>query len=552
MKKLFLLMFLICYIFFSCSNKKQERALNNEDTTQIKKLTIKDRINEYVTITLKPDISNLSANEKKMLSYLIDAANVIDEIFWLQSYGNKDTLFNKLKTEEEKLLCEINYGPWDRLNNNEPFIEGVGKKPIGAGFFPPDIKYFPFLSMKFEDKISMYTVIKKDEEGNLYTEPYHKAYANYLTKASNYLLMAADLCPDKDFRNFLRKRAESLLNDDYYSSDLLWMDLKNNKIDIVIGPVNCEEDQFIHTKTTYEAYILLTDIELTKKYERLNDYLEKIKNSIPLPENYLKQIIFSKPNVVIYDGVYFAGWPNAGAKQISINYPKDGRILIEKGCKKLQFKNVQRAKFDNILLPLAKILIAPEYHKNITFEAFFINNIAYEISDAVVVKGTVTNKGPAKEALKDYYPTINSLKADLLYIYIITQLNELGALKETTLENHYYSYLANLLRSIRFGSVIAQGSSSLIALNMLLKLKAFEKTKEGFYIVNMEKMKEVITKLTKDVLKVLAEGDIPTAKSWIDIYGNISPEMSEDIKKIKKAGIPVDIRYIQGKSVLNL
>lgn len=540
------------FILFSCSSDKQEKKTTNEDTLQTKKMTIKDRINQYVTITLNPDISGLTNEEKKMLSYFIDAADVINEIFWLQSYGDKDSLFSKLKTEEERLLCEINYGPWDRLNDFEPFIEGVGKRPIGGGFFPPDIKYFPFLSMKFEDKISMYTIIKKDAEGNLYTEPYHKAYADYLTKASNYLLMASEICRDKDFKTFLRKRSESLLNDDYYTSDLLWMDLKNNKLDIVIGPVNSEDDQFIHTKTTYEAYVLLTNIELTKKYEKLNDYLEKIRKSIPLPENYLQQIIFSKPNVVIYDGIYFAGWPNAGAKQISINYPKDGRIIMEKGCKKLQFRNVQQAKFDNILLPIAKVLIDPQSIQHINFESFFLNNIAYEISDAVVVRGTVNNKGPAKEALKDYYPTINSLKADLMYIYIITELNKLGALKETTLESHYYTYLANLLRSIRFGKAIAQGSSSVITLNMLLKLKAFEKTKNGYYKVNIEKMKEVVTKLTKDVLKVLAEGDIPTAKSWIDIYGNISQEMNEDILKIKKAGVPVDIRYIQGKSVLNL
>ena len=242
--------------FYSCDNSiKTENQVNEDSVSTTKKLTVKERLSQYASFTLTTDLSQFNANEKEMLSYLIDACQSIDEIFWLQTYGNKDTLFSKLKTAEEKQYCSINYGPWDRLNDNEPFIEGVGKKPIGAGFYPSDIKYFPFIDMKFEDKLSMYTIIKRAEDGSLYTQPYHEAYKDLLTKAANSLKKAAEKSPDKAFSNYLIKRAESLLNDDYYSSDKIWIDL-NSKYDIVIGPYESEEDRFINTKTSYEAYLL--------------------------------------------------------------------------------------------------------------------------------------------------------------------------------------------------------------------------------------------------------------------------------------------------------
>lgn len=547
------LLIVFSVVLVACSNEDKKTSTEQIDTAtaEVKPLTIEERLNQYASFTLNTDLSNFTQNEKKMLGYLIDACSVIDEIYWLQNYGNKDTLFAKLKDEKEKEYCLINYGPWDKLNDNEPFIEGVGKKPLGASFYPHDIKYFPFIDMKFEDKLSMYTVIKRGEDGSLYTEPYHIAYKDYLEKAANYLRKAAEFSPDKNFSKFLIKRAESLLTDDYYSSDIIWVDL-NSKYDIVIGPYESEDDRFINTKTAYEGFVLIKDMEWSKNFKEYSKYLPEIKQSFNLDEKYKNQIHLANTNIGVFDAIYYAGWPNAGPKQISTNRPKDGRILMEKGSRKLQFKNTMKAKFDKILKPITDLLLDSSQRNNVKFEGFFINNVSYEIADAIMIKTTVNNKGPVKDALKDYYPTINSLKADILNMYILTKLQEKGVIKEITLLDNYVIFLSNIIRSVRFGAAFSQGSSNLMAFNMLQKQNAFERTENGTYKVNFERMKEVINRLSKEILTVLCEGDYATAKSWVEIYGNMSPELQKDIQKISKSGIPVDIKFEQGKKILGL
>ncbi len=553
MKNIVFFIFVSMVFFIACnSNTSQRNNLTAEDTITVKKLTIKERLNQYASFTLTTDLNQYSKQEKEMLSLLIDAAKIMDEIYWLQTYGNKDTLFPKLKTPEEKEYCEINYGPWDRLNDNEPFIEGVGKKPMGAGFYPSDIKYFPFIDMKFEDKLSMFTVIKRSDDGSLYTQPYHVAYESYLKQAAELLRKAAQKSPDKAFANFLQKRATALLTDDFYASDLLWVDL-NSTYDLDIGPFEFEDDRFINTKAAYEAILMIKDKAWSKKLETYSKYLPEIKNSFDIPENYKSQIVLANTNIGVFDAIYYAGWPNAGPKQISTNRPKDGRILMEKGGRKLQFKNSMKAKFDKILKPISDILIDKNERENVKFEGFFINNVTYEIADAIMVKTTVNGKGAVKDALKDYFPTINSLKADILNMYILTQLQEKNVISEATLLDNYVIFIANVLRSVRFGAAFSQGSSNIMAFNMLYKMKAFERdSTTGTYKVNPDKMKEVIIKITKNILTVLAEGDYNTAKSWIEIYGTMSPELQKDIQKISKAGIPIDIKFEQGKEVLGL
>ncbi|MCX7862430.1 MAG: Zn-dependent hydrolase [Bacteroidales bacterium] len=545
----------IAVLAVSCdTSTDNQKNITTEDTIKPEVLSISDRLHQYAEVELTTDISAFSATEKELLKHLIDACNEIDNIFWIQSTGKiKDSTLVLAKTPEEKEYCIINYGPWDRIRDNEPFIEGVGKKPIGAGFYPHDIKYFPFIDMKFEDKLSMFTVIKRADDGSLYTEPYHKAYAPYLKKAAEKLEKAATLSTDKNFAKFLKLRAQSLLNDDYYTSDVFWLENVNSKIDIVIGPTDFEEDKFINTKASFTAYLLIKDFEWSNKFESISHYLPSIKETLPLPDNFKNQIVISTPNIGVYDAIFYAGWGNGGPKQISINHPKDGRIIMEKGSRKLQFKNSQKAKFDKILKPIADILIDSSERNNVKYEGFFINNVSYEIADAIVVKTTINGKGPVKDALKDYFPTINSLKADILSMYILTKLQEKKLISDVTLLDNYVVFVSNIIRSVRFGAAFSQGSSNLIAFNMLHKMKAFERNpKTGTYKINFEKMKDVIQKIAKDILTVMLEGDYATAKSWVDIYGNMSDELQNDVKKISKAGIPIDIKFKQGKEVLGL
>jgi hypothetical protein len=537
----------------SCGTGDNNQNQQVNDTTSAKKLTVTERLNQYAVIPLTSDLSKLSEKDKEMLSLLINACKIMDEIFWMQAYGIKDSLYASLKNPEEAKLCDINYGPWDRLNSNEPFLESFSKKPIGAGFYPSDIKYLPFIDMKFEDKLSMYTVVKRSEDGSLYTQPYHIAYKEQLEKAAELLKKAAKISDNKDFAKFLNLRAESLLNDDYYTSEMFWMDMESNNIDIIIGPVESEEDRFINTKTAYEAFILIKDQEWSNKLKDYSSMVPEIKNQLPLDELYKNQIVFTKTNIGVYDAIFYSGYANAGAKNISINHPKDGRILMEKGSKKMQFKNAMKAKFDKILQPISNILISEAERKNIKFDAFFINNVNYEIADAIVVKTTVNNKGPVKEALKDYYPTINSLKADILNLYIISKLHEKGVIKEVELLDNYVIFMSNILRSVRFGATYSQGSSNIICFNVLQEMQAFTRDeKTGTYSVNLEKMKSSIEKFSVEVMRILAEGDYTAAKEIIESKGNMLPTLQEDLKRISSAGIPIDITFEQGEQVLGL
>lgn len=548
-------LFLVITFITSCGNgdNKEQNQQQVLDTTPAKKLTVEEILKEYAVVPLKTDLSKLSEKDKQVIKLLIEACKAMDDIFWLQGYGQKDSLFAMLKTPEEKKLCEINFGPWDRLNDNEPFIEGVGKKPIGSGFYPRDIKYLPFIDMKFEDKLSMYTVIKRADDGSLYTQQYHIAYKEYLEKASKLLKKAAVLSENKDFAKFLDLRADALLNDNFYESDINWMDLESNNIDIVIGPIGSEEDRFINTKTDYEAYLLIKDIDWSNKLKAYSQTVSEIKNQLQLTDNYKNQIVFTKSNIGVYDAVYYGGWANSGAKMLSINHPKDGRILMEKGNKKLQFKNVMKAKFDKILQPISNTLISENQRKNIKFEAFFIDNLIYEISDAIVVKTTINNKGPVKDALKDYYPTINSLKADILNLFILTKLQEKGEIKEVELIDNFVVFMANILRSVRFGSTVSQGSSTLILFNVLQEDGAFSRDeKTGTYLVDIEKMKSSIETFSVRVMKILAEGDYNSAKELIESKGDMLPVLQKDLLRISEAGIPTDIIFEQGEEVLGL
>ncbi len=553
----------VIFIFFiavgifltSCGNdnNNQNQQTQITDTVKAPKLTVPERLKEYATITLNTDLSRLSEKEKQMIPLLINACKIMDEIFWLQAFGVKDSLFSKLNSDEEKKLCDINYGPWDRLNDNEPFIESYSKKPIGAGFYPSDIKYLPFIDMKFEDKLSMFTVVKRAEDGSLYTQPYHVAYELYLEKASDYLKQAASLSENKEFADFLKMRAEALLTDDYYKSDLSWLNLTNNKIEIIIGPIESEEDRFINTKTAYEAFLLIKDFEWSEKLKGYSSMIPEIKNQLNLDEKYKSQIVFSKADIGVFDAIYYGGYSNAGAKNISINHPKDGRILMEKGNRKLQFKNAMQAKFDKIMKPISDILISENERKNVKFDAFFINNLTYEMADAIVVKTTVNNKGPVKDALKDYYPTMNSLKADILNLFLITKLHEKGVIKEVELLDNYVIFMANVLRSVRFGATYSQGSSNIICFNVLQEMGAFSRDeKTGTYSVNFDKMKEAINNFSSTIMKILAEGDYDAAKELIDNKGNMQPELQKDITRISSAGIPTDIVFEQGAEVLGL
>lgn len=557
MKKITAILIIASFLAYSLNSCKTETTeqesgktdkVENEETED---KTIKEKIAEYATVRLTTNVDSLSESQKEVIKYLIKASDIIDNIYWKQTFGDNTELLSKLKNDDTAEFVKINYGPWDRLRADEPIIDSIGKKPIGANFYPPDIKYLPFISLRFEDKLSMYTLLRRNDDGDLYTIPYHKAFKDKLEKVAEYLNKAAKASENKYFADFLKQRAKDMLTDKYYESDLKWMDIKNNKIDIIIGPIQSDEDQFINTKTAYQSLILVKDKEWSNK---LCDYIGHVNNlveKIPVEEKY-KNLIGSASDIGVYDAIYYAGRSNAGGKNISINHPKDGRILMEKGNKKLQFKNVMKAKFDKILNPICKELITKDQQQNVKFEAFFINNLFYEIVDGLKIKNTV-NDTKVKNELKNHYNVMRGLKADALRLLFITYLEEEGKLTDTKLEENYLTFVGDLFRSVRFGTTFFQGKSNMILFNNFIENGVISRNEEsGKYSVDIEKMKTQLEPLTARILKILSTGDYDAADRWIKDDGLIKEPLKSDLKRLSEKGVPRDVIFEQGINVLGI
>ncbi|MEM7355871.1 MAG: Zn-dependent hydrolase, partial [Acidobacteriota bacterium] len=360
----------------------EESSSGSADQAEAPPSVSEQLLAKYTTFRLTTDLSHLSDAERQMIPLLIDAAKAMDEGFWRQAYGDKQALLGSVADEGLQRFVEINYGPWDRLANNEPFIDGAGAKPKGANFYPQDMTREEFEAAVGEkpELRSLYTVVERDDEGQLQAVPYSQAYADLYQAAADKLRAAAELAEDPGLRKYLTLRAEALLSDEYFDSDLAWMDMKNNTIDVVIGPIENYEDALFNYKTANEAYVLIKDQAWSEKLQKYAAMLPDLQTGLPVPDEYKKETPGTDSDLGAYDVVYYAGDCNAGSKTIAINLPNDEKVQLQKGSRRLQLKNAMRAKFDKILLPIADVLIAPEQRDKIKFDAFFENTMFHEVA----------------------------------------------------------------------------------------------------------------------------------------------------------------------------
>lgn len=541
------------FSFYSCNNdNKTENNTESEVNTDTVKMTIQDRISQYAVIKLNYDMSKFNDKQKQVISNLIDAAEIVNDIFWDQTYGNKDSLFAMLKSDDEKKYANINYGPWDRLSDNEPFIDNYSRKPLGANFYPSDIKYLPFIQLSFQDKLSMFTLLRKDENGEDYSIPYHEAYKTQIEEICKHLQIAADLSENTEFKNYLLKRIEGLKTDDFYESDAAWVDMKNNPIDFTIGAFDNEEDHFLYIKGAYEASVMVIDTSWTNKFKTYITVIKDLQNELPVSDEYKTQELGANTGIVVCDILYNGGYSNAGPKNIAISRPTDGKVLKQKGSKKLQFKNITEAKFSNILYPISKLLIDSTQLQYIKSESFFENNLFFEICNGIIMNKTIDGKSTVKDALKSNFNIIKNLNNDVLRLFLIRKLNEKGIIQESNINNNFETYLADIFRSVRFGSAHSQGSAAMISFNFYLEKGAIIRNEKGIYKVDFEKMKQANEELAKEVIMIMGDGDIAKAKELIEKYGKVKPDLEKDLLKIRNANIPVDIVFEEGKSTLGL
>jgi len=546
MKKIVILL-VVATAVFSCnstSKKESKMDVNHE---------IKQKADEFVSFKLTSDLTVLTEKEKQMLPLLLEASKIIDDIYWKQAFGDKNLLFSGTLDEYTEKFLNINYGPWERLNNNKPFIQGVGEKPAGANFYPSDITKEEFEAWDESTKTSLYTVVKRGGDRKLKSVPYHIEYKEQIEKAVALVLQAAELAEDAGLKNYLEKRASALLTDEYYESDVAWMEMKNNTIDFVIGPIESYEDQLFGYKAAFEAYILIKDKVWSERLEKYAALLPGLQKALPCEQNYKNETPGIDSDMNVYDALYYGGDCNAGSKTIAINLPNDEKVREDKGSRKLQLKNSMQAKFDKILVPISDVLIAEDQRKHVKFDAFFENTMFHEVAHGLGLGNTVDKTSTVREALKDAYTSIEEGKADILGLWCVNQLNEMGELGDKDMMDNFVTFMAGTFRSVRFGAASAHGKSNMMRFYYFQEAGAFERdAATGTYRVNFEKMKDAMVALSEKILVIQGNGDYVSAKKWIEEQGVIREELQKDLDRIGDVGVPRDIIFEQGAEVWGL
>jgi len=515
-----------------------------------------ERVAKYTTVRLTTDLSQLTERDQRVLGLLIEAAEVMDELFWQQAYGNRDSLMNGITDDATRRYIAINYGPWDRLENNAPFVEGFGAKPEGSNLYPHDItkEEFERAAAASPDAFrSQYTLIRGDDAGALRAVPYSEAFRPQLERAAAKLREAATFADDAGLKRYLELRAAALLSNEYYASDLAWMDMKTNPIDVIIGPIETYEDALFGYKAAFEGLVLVKDRAWSERLARYATMLPALQQGLPVAAQYRAETPGTDSELNAYDVVYYAGDANAGSKSIAVNLPNDERVQLEKGTRRLQLKNAMQAKFDRILLPIANELIAEDQRQHVTFDAFFSNVMFHEVAHGLGIKNTVNGRGTVREALKEHASALEEGKADVLGLYMVTKLHEQGELGSAALEDYYVTFLASIFRSVRFGAASAHGRANMARFNFFAERGAFARDPAtGTYRVDVAKMREAMNALSERILTLQGNGDYDGVDAFVTQYGNISAELQQGLDRVNAAGIPVDVVFEQGREVLGL
>jgi len=508
----------------------------------------------YADFRLTADLSHLSAGQREMIGLLIEASQIMDDLFWKQAFGDDhEQWLDAIADQDVRRFAEINYGPWDRLDGDKPFIDGVGPKPPGANFYPSDMSREEFEAAYLPGKNGLYSLVRRDAAGKLTLVPYHVAYAEELAEAARLLREAAGLADIPDFANYLKLRAAALISDDFQISDMYWMDVKDNVIDVVIGPIETYEDQLFGYRAAYESYVLIKDLDWSDRLSRFATFLPALQEGLPVPEEYKWESPGTDADLNAYDVVYYAGHSNAGSKTIAINLPNDEQVQLEKGSRRLQLKNAMQAKYEKILVPIADMLIDPSQRRHISFDAFFANTMFHEVAHGLGIKNTIDGSSTVREAMLDVASSMEEGKADILGLYMITELHKAGELGDVDLRDYYVTFMTSVFRSVRFGASSAHGKANMLRFNFFLDKGAFVRDAEtGRYRVDFDRMQEAMTELSRLLLTLQGDGDYEGAKALTDSKGVVTPQLQADLDRLMEANIPVDITFQQGVSELGL
>jgi hypothetical protein len=511
-----------------------------------------DVLAKFITVKLEADTASLTRNERRMLPLLVDAAREMHDVFWVQVVGPRDSVLSSIADPAARRLADLMVGPWNRLEDDAPFVAGVGPKPDGANFYPRDMTKAEFErevqggGARADSLKSWYTMIRRDGSGRLSIIPYSRFFAAANQRAAAKVRAAAALAEDPGLRRYLTLLATALVTDRYRPSDMAWMDMKRNRLDIVLGPIEQYEDKLFGYKTAAESFVLVKDLAWSRRLAKYATLLPALQRGIPVAEAYKRERPGTSADLNAYDVVYVSGQANAGVKTIAINLPNDEVVQLQKGARRLQLKNAVRAKFDRILVPIARELIVADQLPRVTFDAFFENVMFHEVAHGLGIKNTIDGKGTVRDALKERYSALEEGKADILGLYMLRQLNAQGEMGKEAIEDNYVTFLASLFRSVRFGASDAHGRANVVAFNFLERQGAFTRGADGKYRVDFARMRTASDSLSRRILVLQGDGDYAGVGALNSDRGAIGAVLKGDLDRLKAKSIPVDVLFDQG------
>jgi hypothetical protein len=516
------------------------------------------KIARFAPTTLTADTSKLTAKDRQALDKIIAAAKLLDPLFLRQVWTGNDALEKKLQADKTAVGRQrlhyfyINDGPWSRLDDKEPFIEGVPKeKPVGASYYPEDMTKDEFNSWLQElsdaDKqkaTGFFHLIRRGPDRKLTIVPYSVAYKEYLAPAAALLREAAALTTNATLKNFLNKRADAFGSDDYYESDVAWMDL-DSPIDVTIGPYETYEDELFSYKAAFESYVTLRDDAETAKLAKFSGHLQELENNLPIDPRYRNPKLGAASPIRVVNEVFASGEGNSGVQTAAFNLPNDERVVKEKGSKRVMLKNVQDAKFNKTLIPISKVVLDPAEQPALAFDSFFTHILCHELMHGlgphnITAGGQETT---VRKQLKELYSAIEEAKADMTGLWALQFMIDRGIIDKGMERTLYTTYLASMFRSVRFGITEAHGRGVAMQFNYLTDEGAIKFNEaKGTFSVDHSKIKEGVTKLTHDLLTLEAEGSYDKAKAMLDKFAVIRPPMQQALDKLKD--VPVDIEPV--------
>src|SRR5260370_11285773 len=534
-------------------NQNPANSQKNNQTAQMDVVPdLKQRLARFRQVQMPLPSASLTAREQKMISKLVDASRYLDDIYWRQVDPDGLELYESLekitdpKSVELRRYLWINGSRFDLLDGDRPFV-GTDPVPPGRGFYPQGLT---------RDQIEQYAKDHPDKRAEIYSSttvarwhgseleglPYHIAYRSFLEPAARDLRAAADFSPDSGFANYLSLRADALLSDDYFKSDIAWLELKNPKIDLILAPYETYEDTLLGVKATYGASVLVRNEEESRKMETFQKYVADIQDALPIPERDRPSKRGLQTPMEVMDAPFRTGDLGHGYQAVADNLPNDPRVHELKGSKKLFFKHFMDARVNYVILPLARFMMPADQASKASAEGYLLGTIGHEICHGLgpgFAHNATGEKISIREAIGPAYGGLEEAKADVVGMFSLKWLVEHGVLPKQKVPEYYASYVARKFRTVRFGAAEAHGQAEMMELNYYLEHGALKGGASGKYSVDFATMSRAIERLAKEMLQMEATGDRAKAEAWFKKYDVIPPELQQSLNKAKS--VPVDV-----------